>query len=200
MIKNIVFDFGDIFVNLRKEATALAFDQLGINPFTPELDTLNKAYEIGAISEMDFLSGFQKQNPAIDVLAIRNAWNQIIGDFPLYRLEFLQLLKPNYRLFLLSNTDSTHISYFEHQVGLSFSRDFYSCFEKVYFSFEIGMRKPDAICFQTVMARHELQAKYTLFVDDKKENTDAASALGLSVWNLQVGQEDVVQLFEKNIL
>ena len=64
----------------------------------------------------------------------------------------------------------------------------------------MGMRKPDAICFQTVMARHELQAKHTLFVDDKKENTDAAATLGLSVWNLQVGQEDVVQLYEKNIL
>lgn len=200
MIKNIVFDFGDIFVNLRKEATTQAFQQLGINPYTPELEALNKTYEIGTISEMDFLSGFQKQNPATDVVAIRGAWNQIIGDFPLYRLEFLQLLKPKYRLFLLSNTDATHISYFEHQVGLSFSRDFYSCFEKVYFSYELGMRKPDAICFQTVMARHELQAKHTLFVDDKKENTDAAAALGLSVWNLQVSQEDVVQLFEKNLL
>lgn len=200
MIKNIVFDFGDIFVNLRKDATTQAFQQLGINPFTPDLEELNKAYEIGSISELDFLSGFQIHLPQADLLEIRKAWNTIIGDFPLYRLEFLQLLKPNYRLFLLSNTDATHISYFEHQVGLSFSRDFYSCFEKVYFSYEMGMRKPDAICFQTVMARHELQAKHTLFIDDKKENTDAAAALGLSVWNLQVGQEDVVQLFEKNIL
>ncbi|MEN9323860.1 MAG: hypothetical protein RL699_1640 [Bacteroidota bacterium] len=200
MIKNIIFDFGDIFVNLRKEATVQAFQQLGINPFTADLAALNTAYEIGAISEMDFLSGFQKQNPATDILAIRSAWNQIIGDFPLKRLEFLQLLKPNYRLFLLSNTDATHISYFEHQVGLSFSRDFYNCFEKVYFSHEMGMRKPDPICFQTVLARHELQPKYTLFIDDKKENTDAAAALGLSVWNLHVGQEDVVQLFDKKLL
>jgi putative hydrolase of the HAD superfamily len=200
MIKNIIFDFGDIFVNLRKEATVQAFQQLGINPFTADLAALNTAYEIGAISEMDFLSGFQKQNPATDLLAIRSAWNQIIGDFPLYRLEFLQLLKPNYRLFLLSNTDATHISYFEHQVGLSFSRDFYNCFEKVYFSYEMGMRKPDPICFQTVLARHELQPKYTLFIDDKKENTDAAATLGLSVWNLHVGQEDVVQLFDKKLL
>jgi putative hydrolase of the HAD superfamily len=200
MTKNILFDFGDIFVNLRKEATTQAFQQLGINPFTPELAQLNMAYEMGAITELEFLSGFQKQNPAVDLLAIRSAWNQIIGDFPLYRLEFLQMLKPNYRLFLLSNTDATHISYFEHQVGLSFSRDFYSCFEKVYFSYEMGLRKPDPVCFQTVLARHELHPKHTLFIDDKKENTDAAAALGLSVWNLQVGQEDVVQLFDKKIL
>jgi hypothetical protein len=94
MIKNIVFDFGDIFVNLRKDATTQAFQQLGINPFTPDLEALNTAYEIGAISEMDFLSGFQKQNPATDLLAIRSAWNQIIGDFPLYRLEFCNCSNP----------------------------------------------------------------------------------------------------------
>ena len=200
MIKNILFDFGDIFVNLRKEATAKAFRQLGLTEFSADLEELNKAYEIGAISELDFLSGFQTHLPQAELLEIRQAWNTIIGDFPLYRLEFLQMLKPNYRLFLLSNTDATHISFFEHQVGLSFSRDFYSCFEKVYFSYEMGLRKPDPVCFQTVLARHELQPKHTLFIDDKKENTDAAAALGLSVWNLHVGQEDVVQLFDKKIL
>ncbi|MCX6184223.1 MAG: HAD family phosphatase [Flavobacterium sp.] len=200
MIKNILFDFGDIFVNLRKEATATAFRQLGLTEFSADLEELNKAYEIGAISELDFLSGFQTHLPQAELLEIRQAWNTIIGDFPLYRLEFLQLLKPHYRLFLLSNTDATHISFFEHQVGLSFSRDFYSCFEKVYFSYEMGLRKPDPVCFQTVLARQELQPKHTLFIDDKKENTDAAAALGLSVWNLQVGQEDVVQLFDQQIL
>ena len=200
MIKNIIFDFGDIFVNLRKEATAQAFLELGLTEFTPDLEELNKAYEIGAISELDFLSGFQTHLPKADLLEIRQAWNTIIGDFPLHRLEFMQLLKPHYRLFLLSNTDATHISYFEHQVGLSFSRDFYNCFEKVYFSYELGLRKPDAICFQTVLAKHDLQPKHTLFIDDKKENTDAAAALGLSVWNLQVGLEEVTQLFDKNIL
>jgi putative hydrolase of the HAD superfamily len=30
-----------------------------------------------------------------------------------------------------------------------------------------------------------------------KENTDAALLLGLQVWNLQVGKEDVVDLFNK---
>jgi putative hydrolase of the HAD superfamily len=30
-----------------------------------------------------------------------------------------------------------------------------------------------------------------------KENTDAALSLGFQVWNLQVGKEDVVDLFNK---
>jgi putative hydrolase of the HAD superfamily len=62
------------------------------------------------------------------------------------------------------------------------------------------MRKPNPEIYNFVLNKHELQAKRTLFIDDKKENTDAAAELGLHIWNLQVGQEDVVDLFNKNII
>ena len=39
-----------------------------------------------------------------------------------------------------------------------------------------------------------------IIVDDKKVNTDAAASLGLHVWNLKVGEEDVVDLFEQKHL
>ena len=55
----------------------------------------------------------------------------------------------------------------------------------------------EAEIYNYLLKHHELSAKHTLFVDDKKENTDAALALGFQVWNLQVGQEDVVDLFKK---
>jgi len=115
-------------------------------------------------------------------------------------LEFLQILSKKYRLFLLSNTDSIHIATFERENGASFYSDFYQCFEKVYFSFEMGMRKPDAEIYNNVLQNHGLLAKHTLFVDDKKENTDIAFSLGMHVWNLQVGKEDVVDLFSKKEL
>ena len=75
----------------------------------------------------------------------------LIGDFPLHRLEFLQKLSQKYRLFLLSNTDAIHIENFEQKVGMSFYSDFYQCFEKVYFSYEMGMRKPDAEIFNILL-------------------------------------------------
>ncbi|MGK4567291.1 HAD-IA family hydrolase [Flavobacterium sp. 3HN19-14] len=78
--------------------------------------------------------------------------------------------------------------------------DFYQCFEKAYFSFELGLRKPDEEVFNYIINKHELSPKRTLFVDDRKDNTDAAAKLGLQVWNLQVGEEDVVDLFDKKII
>ncbi len=200
MIDTIIFDFGDIFINLDKQATVDGLKNLGLQEWNEELQQLNFSFEKGEISEEQFLNGIQKQIPTASIKEIKKAWNAVLLDFPLYRLEFLQLLSKKYRLFLLSNTDAIHISRFEHKNGISFYSDFYQCFEKVYFSFEMGMRKPDTAIYQQLLNNHELQAKTTLFVDDKKENTDAALSIGLQVWNLQVGQEDVIDLFTKNIL
>jgi putative hydrolase of the HAD superfamily len=200
MINTIIFDFGDIFINLNKEGTRKEFKKLGLDGFNEELMEMNNLFERGKISELEFIQSFQKQIPNASIDEVRKAWNTIIGDFPLYRLEFLQMLVGKYRLFLLTNTDAIHISHFEHKVGMSFSRDFYQCFEKVHYSYEMGMRKPDAEIYTTLINRHELSPKRTLFVDDKKDNTDAAKALGLHVWNLQVGKEDVIELLDKKII
>ncbi len=199
MINTIIFDFGDVFINLEKEAVDKAFRALGLKEWTADLDDLNKKFEIGKISELEFIEGFQKHLPNASIDEIRAAWNAVLGEFPLYRLEFLQNLKGKYRLFLLSNTDAIHIEKFEHKVGISFARDFYQCFDKVFFSFEIGMRKPSEDVFKFVIQNQGLQPNKTLFIDDKKDNTDTAEKLGMVVWNLLPGEEDVVNLFDKKL-
>jgi putative hydrolase of the HAD superfamily len=200
MIDTIIFDFGDIFINLDKQATIDGLQRLGLTSWNEDLDRLNISFEKGQISRENFILGIQKHIPNASIEDILAAWNAVLLDFPLHRLEFLQLLSQKYRLFLLSNTDAIHINHFEQREGVSFYSDFYQCFEKVYFSYEMGMRKPDTEIYHALIRQHELSPKRTLFIDDKKENTDAAKALGLEVWNLQVGQEDVVELFDKKII
>jgi len=200
MINTIIFDFGDIFINLNKPAVEKSFRKLGLKEWHADLDQLNKRFEVGKCSEIEFIEGFQKHLPNASIDEIRKAWNSVLGNFPLHRLEFLQSLKGKYRLFLLSNTDEIHISHFEHREGMSFSRDFYNCFDKIYFSYEMGIRKPDVEVFKLLINKHELSPKRTLFIDDRKDNTDAAASLGIDVWNLQVGQEDVTDLFSKKII
>ena len=200
MIDAIIFDFGDIFINLDKLATISGLKKLGMTEWNNELDQLNLSFETGSISPEEFIGGFQKQLPNASKEEILKAWNAVLTDFPFYRLEFLQELSKKYRLFLLSNTDSIHINTFEEKSGASFYQDFYNCFEKVYFSFDIGMRKPDPKIYEFVLEQNNLIAANTLFVDDKTENTDSAAVLGIKVWNLQVGKEDVVDLFDKGLL
>ncbi|MBF6641056.1 HAD family phosphatase [Flavobacterium sp. J49] len=200
MINTIIFDFGDVFINLEKEKSIEEFKKLGLDGPNEVLLAQNDLFEKGQITDVQFVESFHQFIPNASIEEITKAWNSVIGDFPLYRLEFLQLLSNKYRLFLLTNTDSIHINKFEHKVGMSFYSDFYRCFEKVYYSYEMGMRKPQPEIFTTIMNKHDLSPKRTLFVDDKKENTDIAESLGLYVWNLQVGKEDVVNLFDQKHL
>ncbi|NHN25100.1 HAD family phosphatase [Flavobacterium jejuense] len=196
MIDTIIFDFGDVFINLDFDATQKALHELGIKEWNSELDKLNKSYEVGKIDELEFIKGVQKHTNGAELVTIREAWNALLLDFPLYRLEFLQMISSKYRLFLLSNTDSTHIDKFEHKVGQSFARDFYSCFEKVYFSFEIGQRKPDENTYKYIIGNHNLVPKKTLFVDDKLENIEGAKNVGLQTWHINPKTEDVTSLLE----
>lgn len=200
MINAIIFDLGDVFLNKDKKGKDAALAAIGITDWNDALEKLEKKFETGKIGSEEYLKGIQPFTNNATLDQIKDAWNAGIADFPLYRLEFLQKLAPSYRLFLLSNTDPLHIEKFENEAGESFYSDFYQCFEKVYFSHEIGIRKPDADAFNYVTGKHDIQPKRTLMVDDKKFNTDAAEALGFQVWNLQKAEEDVVDLFDKKII
>ena len=120
-------------------------------------------------------------------------------DLPDYRLNFIENLsrEGDYRLFLLSNTNAMHIPHFIEKVGLEKYNRFRNCFEQFYLSHEIKLRKPTPEIFNFVLDQNGLVATETFFIDDSKENTDAAEALGIHTWNLLVGQEDVTNLKSK---
>ena len=84
MINAIIFDFGDVFINLDKQATMDGLKNLGISEWNEDLNQLNLQYEIGAISKEDFLSGIQKHTSNASIEDILRAWNAILLNFPLY--------------------------------------------------------------------------------------------------------------------
>ncbi|TXD50517.1 MULTISPECIES: HAD-IA family hydrolase [unclassified Polaribacter] len=199
MIKNIIFDFGDIFINLDKQGTYKAMAALGVSEISDEMIQVYHHYEKGLMSTDDFIKFFHDRFH-IPKTALIAAWNSILLDFPARRLEFLKEISASkkYRLFLLSNTNDLHIKWVQNSLGEKFYNEFKSCFEQFYLSHEINFRKPDAEIYEFVLNKNSLVADETLFVDDLKENTDAANKLGIHVWNLIPGKEDVITLFTKN--
>lgn len=195
MIKNIIFDFGDIFINLDKQAPLLEMAKFGFTELTPELDTIFKKYEMGLMESDDFINRLQAIFTNATKDQIKDAWNSIILDFPEDRLKFIEKLKNDnqYRLFLLSNTNNLHIDKVKESMGLERFNRFKNCFEVFYLSQEMKMRKPNTDIYEFVLNENQLNANETFFLDDTKENTDAASKLGIHCWNLQVGKEDVLE-------
>jgi len=198
MIKNIIFDFGDIFINLDKKRFAKEIEKLNISEDNLEIKAVLDRYEMGLIATNDF-TAFFKEKLNIPPQHLVTAWNSILLDFPLKRLFFLKQLvaEKKYRLFLLSNTNDLHISWIQENWGQELYQEFKSCYEKFYLSQEIHFRKPNTDIYQFVLDKNNLVAKETLFIDDTKANTDAAKTMGIHVWNLIPGEEDITELFTK---
>lgn len=195
MITTILFDFGDIFVNLDKAATLRELKKLQVEQFSEGSLRTNLDYEKGLISSEDFINTYLTEFQQLDRHQIVSCWNAILGDLPRYRFQFIKKLseEKNFQLILLSNTNEIHIKWIEAQVP--FFAEFKKCFDAFYLSHEINFRKPDPEIYQFVLDKHRLKPEECLFIDDTKENTDAAAVLGIHTWNLDPTREDVIDLF-----
>lgn len=198
IIKTIIFDFGDVFINLDKPAIERELFKLGV-PETISLDLYHIAseYEKGLICTEELITHFNKKFPNIATKDFVKAWNSIILDFPEHRLEFIEKLSKDnkYQLILLSNTNDLHIEQVIENMSLPRYERFKNSFDMFYLSQEIHLSKPSPSIYEFVLNQNNLQADECFFIDDLKENTDAASKLGIHSWNLSPGQEDITQLF-----
>lgn len=199
MIKNIIFDFGDVFINLDKMVVTRELSRLSDPEVLIQLKALNDAYETGNITSKEFIDGLQDALPGRKREQLKELWNSMLLDFPEHRLIFLEELacSAKYRLFLLSNTNDLHIRRVAEIMGDSKFGRFRSSFEGFYLSHEIRMRKPDPGIFRFVLEEQQLHSAETLFIDDGVENIDAAGKLGIKTWHLQVGTEDITSLDSK---
>ncbi|HEY1038980.1 MAG TPA: HAD family phosphatase [Bacteroidia bacterium] len=185
-IKNIIFDLGGVLLNIDYNRTQQAFEAIGIEKFEAiysqaAQSKLFDRYETGQMQEDDFLGQLLSYVPGhIRQQHVKDAWNNMLLDFPQERMHLLMELKKGYRTFLLSNTNETHISAFEKiiekQLGI---KTLDPLFEKVYFSSRIKKRKPDAEIFEYVLKENGLKKEETVFFDDSVQHIKGAESIGL---------------------
>ncbi|MEJ2585902.1 MAG: HAD family phosphatase [Robiginitalea sp.] len=199
MIKNLIFDFGGVLIDLDMEAVPRGLQNLGIASAGPDLVRLSQEYETGRIPTDYFLQEVRRNLPGSREEEIRRIWNATVTQFPKERLDFLEALKASrkYRMFLLSNTNPLHVEQARQNMGDRDFTRFRKCFRKFYLSHEIGMRKPSPEIFKFVLEENDLVPGETLFIDDTLEHTESASGLGICTWHLQVGRENILELHQK---
>ncbi|WP_445385237.1 HAD family hydrolase [Robiginitalea sp. IMCC44478] len=199
MIRNLLFDFGDVWLDLDKGRLQAGMTQYGLSSTDGALNKLSQRYEIGAISTQTFLNAVSNYLNEADQDKIISYWNALIGGFPEQRLNFLKELKDSgaYRLFLISNTNELHIQRVKEVMGKETYGVFRNCFEGFYLSHELGMRKPDPEVFRFILRQHDLKPSETFFVDDTLEHIRAAGKLGIKTWHLKAGSEDILELHKK---
>jgi glucose-1-phosphatase len=191
----IIFDLGGVILNIDYSLTRIAFEKAGIKNFhdmysQANADELFSNLETGKISEDSFYNELNKRTglylPSVE---IERAWNAMLLTFREKSLEFLNTLKPKYKLFLLSNTNHIHLNAF-NKIYLEKKRDklFEAFFDKAYYSCKMGLRKPNADIYEFVLTENNLDAGKVLFVDDSAQNIEAAKILGMQTILLGPGE------------
>lgn len=196
MIKNVIFDFGAILIPIDMPRTWKSFEQLGAKDDLREQKEVFHQYETGKTATADFVKELQPHffRKKIFPGDIQAAWNSMLDPLQDEIIPFLKKIKKNHRIFLLSNTNELHVNHIKTVAGPFLYKRFISQFEEVYYSHEVGMRKPDAEIFEKVLKDNELTAEETFFVDDTKKNTVAAAELGIHTWHFKPGEDDIQDL------
>ena len=114
-------------------------------------------------------------------------------DLPSNRINLLKKISLNYSIFLLSNTNNVHISKFKQKIGGKRYNEFYEIFNKVYYSHEIGMRKPESRVFKLVLTENNLYGPEVLFIDDSIQHIESAQKLGIKTYHIS-NNEDIATL------
>jgi putative hydrolase of the HAD superfamily len=185
-IKNILFDLGGVLIDIDYHKTSKAFINLGITNFDAlytqfTATDLFEKFETGRVSAAQFYEAIQRfTNPPLTQQQIDFAWNAMLLDIRKESLQFLETIKDQYNIYLLSNTNSIHLTavntILKNQTGLLTLDHF---FIKSYYSHQIQMRKPYKETYEFVLYDAQIKAEETLFIDDSKHNIEGAMEAGI---------------------
>ncbi|KAF9115830.1 hypothetical protein BGX27_006261 [Mortierella sp. AM989] len=188
-IKNLIFDLGNVILRIDQDGSANSFNALGATNFPTfarhhELPAIVD-YEVGKITAPEFRSSIRSSTNLPDTVTdeeFDKAWNAMLKGFPTGRLEFVRELKKDYgyKVYLLSNTNAIHIEYVDKVCLKDYKEDsLHPFFDKIYYSQDIGYRKPSKEAFEHILKDQNLVASETLFLDDVLMNVEAAKKCGL---------------------
>jgi FMN phosphatase YigB (HAD superfamily) len=192
-IKNLLFDLGNVIIDID---IAGAQERLkSMLRKDADMAMIQKAlvdYECGQISTEIFINHILRQSErkyqAVDVI---EAWNGMLIGIPHYRLTMLEMLRPNYNVYLLSNTNALHLEWVHRYVKRAHKvSDFEeSFFDQAFYSHLIGDRKPNPSIYKYVSEEVFMTPEHTLFLDDMEENISAAADFGFHTYHVKPGEE-----------
>lgn len=197
MIKNIIFDLGNVIINYNQKKI--------INNFTEKEEEIKYIYdEIFHAPEWTLMDlGDITNDEAIEIINKRNEfkYEKLTQEFlhewhkkqPINRdiVEIAKILKNNgYNLFVLSNMANQTYEYFKND-------EFFSLCTGIVISAHEHVKKPDEKVYRLLLNRYNLNAEECLFIDDDDsgKNYETANKIGIKGRRIMPNQvEDVKKL------
>lgn len=197
MIKNIIFDLGNVIINYNQKKI--------INNFTEKEEEIKYIYdEIFHAPEWTLMDlGDITNDEAIEIINKRNEfkYEKLTQEFlhewhkkqPINKdiVEIAKILKNNgYNLFVLSNMANQTYEYFKND-------EFFSLCTGIVISAHEHVKKPDEKVYRLLLDRYNLNAEECLFIDDDDsgKNYETANKIDIKGRRIMPNQaEDVKKL------
>lgn len=199
MIKNIVFDMGNVLLAYTPQdyMKTITQDETIAAAVLKELFESHEWVELdaGTITEEDAVKQVCARIPeyAEYVQKAMNNWHSDLTPIP-GMPEMIQTLKDKgYKIYLLSNTS---LRFFRYRDKV----EMFHHFDGFIVSAEEKLMKPDVAIFNRLCSRYSLSSAECVFIDDLQANVDGAIKAGLQ-GHLFTGAEELLSYFQKlNIL
>lgn len=179
MISAIIFDFGKVICSFDVNTFLgrIAFHKgkpiHDVQSMMPQLSTLAIRYETGLMTSEQFFEAVSNCcGLSMSKDEFIHAYCEIFTPIRT-TFELIDHLRPNYKLGLLSNTSEWHFKYGIKPVSV------FPLFDTVTLSFEVKAMKPAREIYLDALRKLELPASVCAYIDDIRENADAASLLGM---------------------
>lgn len=202
--KNIIFDLGGVIINIDYQKTIDAFIDLGIEDFAAKYTQAQQIhffddFEIGKISEDEFYNNIRSLTEKdISNQDIENAWNAMLINIPLRRLQILQQLQLHYNTVILSNTNSIHERRFNQMLrAICGFNTLGVLVDKLYYSHKIGLRKPNKEVFELVLNDTGFVPSETVFIEDSIQHIETAKSLGIQTIFIENGMTMEKDIFKE---
>lgn len=184
--KIIIFDLGGVIIDLHVDQTVKHFSE-ALKKSEEEVAKAHQEadffllYEKGLISDDQFYLALNNHfQTTVDHNTLSDAWNAMLGKIVSEKIDFIQQLQNTYECWVLSNTNAIHERKFNQilMADAGYKR-LHDVFDKVYFSHELNMRKPDAEIFEHILTTNRVEPGDAVFLDDSEENIRSAQKVGM---------------------
>ena len=179
-IRAIIFDIGRVLIRVDiSRATSGLSSGLSLTPeevwSAIEKDPRWLDWQEGRISPRDWhLHVTKRLGASLTFEQFTEVWNRSLDPNPIQSESFLEKLSKKYRLALLSNTDSIHMT--EEEARFPFFRFFPI---RIY-SFRVGASKPDPVIYREALKACKVRAEEAVYIDDITAYAEAAQRLGMT--------------------
>ena len=198
MIKNYIFDFGQVIVNFDTKYMTSVYIKEPKNIKMVEEVVFDRFYwdklDAGIITDEEVKQGICSRLPLKlqkEACAVYDNWYKnltFIEGMP----ELLRAIKAKGgRLYLLSNIS---IGFAENYSIVSKIKEVLDMFDGIVFSGTIGKTKPNKEIFEYLLNKYTLKAEESVFIDDNMNNVLAAEKVGIKGY-LFKGKADDLNIF-----